>query len=174
MNIIEWCNQNNGFLAGLLSVLTLITSIIAIIISINTARLPYKKKLFLSRNISFEVGTDISTNKKIMRLLCVHINASNVGNRNVNITFIGYAVKIPGQELQTMQSIQRELGGTGILKPTEMTSARFSAADLHGFNDLPPKTKVYYCVIDSEDTKHLKYCGELYALKNNIQKLIDQ
>ena len=39
--IITWCNSNNGFATILLSALTLLVSIIAIIVSIRTARLPY-------------------------------------------------------------------------------------------------------------------------------------
>ena len=49
--IITWCNSNNGFATILLSALTLLVSIIAIIVSIRTARLPYKKKLIVSGGI---------------------------------------------------------------------------------------------------------------------------
>lgn len=42
--IITWCNSNNGFATILLSALTLLVSIIAIIVSIRTARLPYNYK----------------------------------------------------------------------------------------------------------------------------------
>ena len=45
MEIIQWCNNNEGFLTMLLSLFTLVTSIIAIIVSIKTAQLPYKKKI---------------------------------------------------------------------------------------------------------------------------------
>ena len=45
--IINWCNSNNGFATILLSALTLLVSIIAIIVSIHAARLPYKKKLIV-------------------------------------------------------------------------------------------------------------------------------
>ena len=47
MCFIEWCNQNNGFISAILSIIGLLLSIIAIVISIHTARLPYKKKLLL-------------------------------------------------------------------------------------------------------------------------------
>ena len=43
--IIQWCNDNDGFLSAILSVIGLIISIIAIVVSIRTARLPFKKKL---------------------------------------------------------------------------------------------------------------------------------
>ena len=49
--IIKWCNENNGFLTGLLSLLTVIVSIIAIVVSIRTSRMPYKKAIVFSRLI---------------------------------------------------------------------------------------------------------------------------
>ena len=42
-NIIQWCNDNVGFATIVLSTLTLLVSIIALIVSTRTARLPYKK-----------------------------------------------------------------------------------------------------------------------------------
>jgi len=47
MNIIRWCNENNGFLTAILSLIGLVLSVTAIVVSIRTARLPYKKKLML-------------------------------------------------------------------------------------------------------------------------------
>lgn len=44
MNFIDWCNNNMGFVSLLLSALTLFVSILAIVVSIHTAKLPYKKK----------------------------------------------------------------------------------------------------------------------------------
>lgn len=41
MDVIQWCNENNGFLTAILSVVGLMLSVIAIVISIHTARLPY-------------------------------------------------------------------------------------------------------------------------------------
>lgn len=46
MEIIEWCNNNQGFISAILSLLTLIASIIAIIISIVTSRLPLRKSYY--------------------------------------------------------------------------------------------------------------------------------
>lgn len=54
--IITWCNSNNGFATILLSALTLLVSIIAIIVSIRTARLPYKKKLIVSGGSFISAG----------------------------------------------------------------------------------------------------------------------
>ena len=55
---VSWCNENTGFLTGILSLLTLIVSIIAVVISIHTARLPFMKRLILSSNITVILGTN--------------------------------------------------------------------------------------------------------------------
>lgn len=49
IEVIEWCNNNTGFATIVLSILTLIVSIIAIFVSLSTARLPYKKKILVER-----------------------------------------------------------------------------------------------------------------------------
>ena len=43
--IIAWCNQNEGFLSFVLSVVTIVISIIAITTSFKVAKLPYRIKL---------------------------------------------------------------------------------------------------------------------------------
>ncbi len=43
--IINWCNDNNGFTTALLSAIGLVLSVIAVIVSIRTAMLPFKKNL---------------------------------------------------------------------------------------------------------------------------------
>ena len=47
MKYIQWCNENNGFLTAILSITSLLLSVTAIVVSIMTARLPYKKKSYL-------------------------------------------------------------------------------------------------------------------------------
>ena len=54
MNIIQWCNENNGFLTAILSLIGLVLSVPAIVVSLRTARLPYKKKLMLGSYMSFD------------------------------------------------------------------------------------------------------------------------
>ena len=48
MNFIQWCDDDNGFLTAILSLIGLILSATAIVVSIRTARLPYKKRIMLS------------------------------------------------------------------------------------------------------------------------------
>ena len=45
--IINWCNNNDGFIMAILAFLSLLLSAVAIIVSIKTARMPYKKGLKL-------------------------------------------------------------------------------------------------------------------------------
>lgn len=71
MEIIEWCNNNQGFISAILSLLTLIASIIAIIISIVTSRLPFKKKLLLTSGSFIGIG---------FKCTGTHVTVTNVGN----------------------------------------------------------------------------------------------
>lgn len=80
--LITWCNANEGFATLLLSALTLLVSIIAIIVSINTARIPYKKRLLVT------VGSFISEAG-----IGYHITATNVGNRQLKISNIGFQIQ---------------------------------------------------------------------------------
>lgn len=43
--IIQWCNDNAGFTSAILSVMTILLSIIAIVVSIETAKIPYRKNM---------------------------------------------------------------------------------------------------------------------------------
>ncbi|MFV0395266.1 MAG: hypothetical protein ACK5LC_12870, partial [Coprobacillaceae bacterium] len=81
--IIEWCNNNEGFAMIVLSLGTLIVSIIAIIISIRTARMPYKKKLLI--DTGSYVGIGISSTG-------IHITTTNIGNRSIKIIKIGLLI----------------------------------------------------------------------------------
>lgn len=95
MNVIQWCNDNNGFLTAILSLIGLILSVTAIVVSIRTARLPYKKKLLLGSSILLGVsriplrGTETS-------LMGLSSTATNVGNRTISLTYLGSAIRRPG------------------------------------------------------------------------------
>lgn len=78
---IIWCNNNVGFVSIVLSALTLFVSIIAIIVSIHTARLPYRKRLMVV------TGNYISEDG-----IGYHITATNIGNRNIKIKTIGFLI----------------------------------------------------------------------------------
>lgn len=78
---LNWCNSNVGFVSVLLSALTLLVSVIAVVVSIQTARLPYKKKVLVSTgNTISDMGIGL------------HITATNIGNRNITIKTIGFLI----------------------------------------------------------------------------------
>ena len=81
MDFVKWCNDNMGFASLMLSTLTLVVSILAVIVSIHTARLPYKKRLLVT------CGSYISSDE-----VGLHITATNVGNRNIKIKTIGFLI----------------------------------------------------------------------------------
>ena len=99
------------------------------------------------------------------------VNAVNVGNRNVNVTFLGLAVKVPGEKLQKMQSMNRELGGKGILEPTKIASVEYNLLEIKGLRQFPNNTRVFSCVIDSEGKTYKKYYGKSGKILDNILKL---
>lgn len=170
MDIIEWCNVNNGFLTGVLSLLTLIVSIIAVVISIRTARLPYMKRLILTSDISVLVGTNDFTGQIVSQFSGITVNATNIGNRNINLKFLGFAIRT-GFKLQKMQTTERTLGGTGILEPTGVVSIEYTAKEMKGFGTLKPRTKVYCCAMDTEGKTYLKYYGKVGKMVKNLQKM---
>lgn len=82
-DIIKWCNDNQGFLSAVLSLGTLFVSVIAIIISICTFRLPYKKKLLVTTGRYVGVGIDS---------IGIHVTATNIGNRSLKIKNMGLLI----------------------------------------------------------------------------------
>ena len=91
MNYIRWCNDNNGFLTAILSLIGLTLSATAIVVSIRTARLPYKKRIMVDSYLTwFQVVPISVSNHPIPGRTAV---ATNVGNKTVNLTYLGYVVK---------------------------------------------------------------------------------
>lgn len=52
--IIDFCNTNSGFISAILSIVTILMSVAAIIISILTALLPYKKRLRFYTGLNYD------------------------------------------------------------------------------------------------------------------------
>jgi hypothetical protein len=103
MNIIQWCNENNGFLTAILSLIGLVLSVTAIVVSVRTARLPYKKKLMLGSYISLGASMIPGVGAET-QILGMSASATNIGNRTVNITYWGYAIKKDGRYNISCQS----------------------------------------------------------------------
>lgn len=83
MSIISWFNENQGFTAALLSVLTLITSIIAVVVSIRTARMPFTKKVYL-RHGPYTSNTVYASG--------LFVSVVNIGNININLRTVGLMI----------------------------------------------------------------------------------
>ncbi len=81
--VIQWCNDNVGFATIVLSSLTLLVSVIAIIVSVRTARLPYKKML------KIETGSYLTTDDESG----LHVTAINCGNIDFTINSMGFIGK---------------------------------------------------------------------------------
>lgn len=170
-NIIIWCNENNGFLTGILSLLTLLVSVIAIYVSIRTARLPFKKKIKLVSKVNVLIEQNISSREVCSQVRGITVEAINLGNRNVNITYLGFAVKEFGKPLRKIQTTNRVLGGTGILSPTQVSDMEYSVAELNDLKQFKPRAKLFCYAIDSEDKTYKKYYGRAGRVLNNVQKM---
>lgn len=158
MSVIQWCNDNNGFLTAILSLIGLILSVTAIVVSIRTARLPYKKKLLLGSSILLEVshiplrGTETS-------LMGLSSTATNIGNRTISLTYLGFAIK-KGQEFSKMYPIDRPFDSRETLEPSEMHDVQFSRAEIiKGLSREDQNTKVYAYASDTEGTEYKKRIG---------------
>lgn len=83
VEVIKWCNDNVGFATIVLSSLTLLVSVIAIVVSVRTARLPYKKML------KIETGSYLTTDDESG----LHVTATNCGNMDFTINSMGFIGK---------------------------------------------------------------------------------
>ncbi|MDB2011233.1 hypothetical protein [[Clostridium] symbiosum] len=148
IEVIEWCNNNTGFATIVLSILTLIVSIIAIFVSLSTARLPYKKRMLVER------GTFISSDG-----IGFHVTTTNVGNRQVKISSIGFKINsyvyINKFTLHESQIV---------LSQGETTSQYYEIQDFKralAKMKVSNYTKVYAYVKDTEGTEYKKYFSRI-------------
>ena len=78
MSIIEWCNLNEGFINAVLAIISLLLSCVAIGVSIQAIRLPFKKKLKVECYLGF-VTQRPENNEGII------VTVTNVSNRDIVI-----------------------------------------------------------------------------------------
>lgn len=168
MVIIQWCNDNNGFLTAILSVIGLLLSIIAIVVSIHTARLPFKKKILLGSSLLLgaSVNSEITTKPFIIGLAA---SATNVGNRMVSLTYLGYAIKREGR-LNKIYPINREFQNKAFLESSEMFEVQFQREELKkAFSKVPQKTKLFVYADDTEGTEYKRRVGTVGKLLQNLE-----
>lgn len=142
-DIIEWCNLNVGFATIVLSIGTLIMSLVAIIVSICTARLPYKKKLLLVVGSFIGIGIDTDG---------IHITATNIGNRKIKINKIGLLIN--EKYIINTNTIKESLVTLSIGDSTEQY---FDNKGLKVLKSFKPNAKVYGYVEDTEGKIYKKY-----------------
>ena len=132
ITIIEWCNSNQGFTSAVLSALTLIFSGIAIFVSIQTAKLPFLKKLKLISGYAIsELGYG------------VHVTIINVGNRPVTISMVGIMINrkqiiIPSQIGKSQKTLQpteetKQYYSLDVLKKTILEQKFALSDDVYGY-----------------------------------------
>lgn len=166
--VIQWCNENNGFLTGVLSLLTLVVSIIAIIVSIRTAKLPYKRKLRLSSSLDIAFFQNPVTGESGSQIMGISVNIANIGSRNVNISYLGISVN--GRQ-EKLTKIRDEVTGTGMLAPTEVKTEFFKKADLvYVLSKLDKKAKISLYARDTEGNEYLQKAGYAYKMVEQLSK----
>ncbi len=168
--IINWSNNNDGFIMAILAILSLILSAVTIMVSIKTARMPYKKRLKLGSSYNILFSQYSITSKVNSQTVGMSITAVNIGFRDINISFLGLAVKdkIFFGKKQKMVGINEDIGGKGIIHPTELNEANYNTTDLVLAFTQIPNAKVYVYAIDTEGKK---YCHCIGKAKNIIRNL---
>lgn len=128
--LIDICNNNEGFVSAILSCTTIIISVIAIFISIRTAKLPFRKKLKLSGSIGLAIGEGIES----AAIDGYYVSACNVGNRAVNISFLGLALdknnKRNRKEMDLFHNIRASNKSETPLMPTETFDVKYDTQGL--------------------------------------------
>lgn len=167
-DIINWCNNNEGFTNIFLSVVGTILSVIAIIVSIKTARLPYKRKIKITAGTNFQFVVGFS--KVCSSVAGISINVLNLGNRDVNIIYLGYVIKVDGRYQKAIK-ISDEMKEIGILHPIEVRCNSYSSTDIiSSFSNIKnPKTKVYAYAEDSEGHIYKKYIGRAGKIEKSMR-----
>ena len=171
--IINWCNDNNGFITAILSAIGLLLSVIAIVISIRTARLPYKKKLKLTSSVDVAISKNTITEEVVSNIMGISINAANIGSRNVSITYLGICVKDKksNRDKQRMTKIRDEITGTGMIAPAEIKTESYKKDDLlYSLSLFSGNTKIYLYAKDTEGTEYFKSAGNAKNMIVNLEK----
>ena len=162
MAFIQWCNENNGFLAALLSIIGLLLSMIAIIVSLRTARLPFKKKLLLGSSLLIQIENAKSY------IVGLSASATNIGNRTVSLTYLGYAIRKDGR-FQKIYPINREFVSKATLTQSEMFEVKFLSEELVTiFSKENQETMLYVFASDTEEAEYKRKAGTVGDLLKSL------
>ena len=171
-DLVSWCNINNGFLTGLFSFLALIASVTAIVVSIHTARIPYRKRLKLSSSLDTAFYRMPNSNNIKSSTNGISVNSANTGSRNINLSYLGIAVSKPlhGRTKQ-ITKIRDEITGTGIIAPAEVKTELFKTDDLIvALSKLDKRTKLYLFARDSEGKEYFHRLGCAAQMFKNLSE----
>lgn len=142
--LVSWCNSNQGFLTAIFSAASLLISTVAIFISIQTARMPFKKKIRISG------GTYITIDE-----VGLNVTVTNVGQCPVKVNMIGFL--IDGKQLFNKFTIS---SSQIMLHTSESTTHYLSIAELQT-SIIQAKVgitcSVYAFMRDSEEKVYKKY-----------------
>lgn len=165
MKYIQWCNENNGFLTAILSITSLLLSVTAIVVSIMTARLPYKKKILLASSLT--LGMTFQT-KESVSVMGMAASATNVGNRPIGIRYLGYAIKKDGT-YHCIYPISREFNCNALLEPSKEIETQFSKEELiKAFLQEAPNSKLYIFARDTQGSMYKRSAGTVKKLLQNL------
>ena len=144
--IIEWCNTNVGFISAILALFSILLSVVAICVSITVAKLPFKKKIAVGFFTNLGLGQHEG-------LIYYSVEATNIGNRVVKVSFVGYSYKEKGSWKKLYNKASSNSQNV-MLNINETTSAIY---DINEINNLMKKHKLYAFAIDIE--------GKIYKRK---------
>ncbi len=160
---INWCNNNSGFLTAIFSGISIFLSTVAIVVSINTARIPYKKKILLGWSYLLCL---IPSMKQSWSVGGCSISLVNIGNRPITINFIGFAIK-EGRKFNLVHGLPKNRDYDATLSPSNVISINIGGKDiLETFCDLSRESKLYLYVKDTEGKTYKKQIGTLGKLLN--------
>lgn len=150
--IIEWCNNNSGFIQSILACLTLLASLIAIVVSIKTSKIPYKKRMLLTSGSYIGVGLIDDG---------LHVTCINCGNRAIHVKKLGLLIKKEiVMNLNTIGDSQVKLD------PGCETTQYFSSKNYSKvFKKFDKNSKVYAYAEDTEGTIVKKYVCRIEDIK---------
>ncbi|MCD7823909.1 MAG: hypothetical protein LUG86_07860 [Oscillospiraceae bacterium] len=163
MDFITWCNDNSGFMSAVLSFIGLVVSGIAIAVSVNTARLPYKKKLKLCTD-EVAVKSKISSSRYRTASSGILISCVNIGSRDILLTGLGicakcssHAKKVHGIAWERYPIEGAEGSITSVIVPAKAKTLYLLRDRLQkAFINISEKDKIYLYAKDSEGKEYYK------------------
>lgn len=168
---IEWCNNNNGFLTALLSLIGLSVSIIAVIVSIRTARLPYKKRIKLSSTTDIGFCRNFLTNEVYNNIHGISVYATNLGTRIINLRFLGLAMRENGK-FKKLAMIKEHQDGKGFIQSTEIRQTTYDRDTLIDIiNELDGSKMLYLMAKDSEGKIYKKRLFRVSEIERKLSIL---